>query len=38
MAIELAKYDGPIAEVFELLEAQVARMPRDDLEEISAED
>lgn len=38
MAIEPEKYDGPIAEVFEFLGAQVARMSRDDLEGINAED
>lgn len=37
MAIELTKYDGPIAEEFELLETQVAGKSIEDLEEISAE-
>ena len=38
MAIEFSKYYESMAEVFGLLEVQVARVSRDDLEEIRAED
>ncbi len=38
VAIELVKCDGPMTEVFELLEAQIAGTLMEDLEEISAED
>lgn len=37
VAIELSKYDGPMAEVFELLEAQIQGKSIKDLEEIGAE-